>query len=327
MEEFTDNNYTLEKHLKSLSDNDKEYELLYSIWDLNKKNLTQGLNVVSINYPNFSLHDVSHSYSIIDNIQSFLGTERIKRLGATDTFLLLMASLTHDIGMILTYKIIEKEWANSDFEKILEHISNSEDVVVSEAAKLILQFYKEKLDDCNGYDGFKWALEIKNAVVIITAELFRNKHAELSAEYLKSNTDFKKLAENYHADQLPNRFIDMLANVAFLHGQGFDDVMSHLYFKADGFKGDYIHPRFIACMVRLGDWLDFDSNRFNLYANASLKEMPEISKVHQLKHASVKHKLVSPSAIEAELDCPDEKVYRVSRNWFDWLEKEVNNQG
>ena len=317
MGEITDDNYTLEKHLKCLSDNDKEYELLYSIWDLNKKNLTQGLNVVSINYPNFSLHDASHSYSIIDNIQSFLGTERIKRLGATDTFLLLMASLTHDIGMILTYKMIEKEWAKSDFEKMLENISNSEDMVVSNAAKLIMRFYKEKPHKCDDYDGFKWALEIKNAVVIITAELFRNKHAELSAEYLKTNTDFKKLAENYHADQLPNRFVDMLANVAYLHGQSFDEVMSQLYFKADGFKRDYIHPRFIACMVRLGDLLDFDSNRFNLYANASLKEMPEISKVHQLKHASVKHKLVSPTAIEAELDCPDEKVYRVSRSWFE----------
>ena len=70
-------NYTLEKHLKYLSDNDKEYELLYSIWDLNKKNLTQGLNVVSANYPNYSLHDSSHTYSIIDNIQSLLGLERI----------------------------------------------------------------------------------------------------------------------------------------------------------------------------------------------------------------------------------------------------------
>ena len=31
-------NYTFEKHLKSLSEVDKDYELLYSIWDLNKKN-------------------------------------------------------------------------------------------------------------------------------------------------------------------------------------------------------------------------------------------------------------------------------------------------
>lgn len=36
--------------------------------------------------------------------------------------------------------------------------------------------------------------------------------------------------------------------------------------------------------------------------------------------------LISPSKIEAELDCPNENVYRIARNWFDWLEEEVNNQ-
>lgn len=319
------NNYTLEKHLKYLSDNDKDYELLYSIWDLNKKNLTQGLNAVSIYYPNYSLHDVSHTYSIIDNVQSFLGEERIKRLGATDTFLLLMAGLTHDIGMILTYKMIENEWGKNDFKNTLNDFSLNDDLIISDAAKLLLNSYEHK-DDKNGAGTFTWALEIKNAVTIITAEIFRSRHAKISADYMTKDNEFKKLAENFHSEQLPNRFMDLLANVALLHGQDFEKVMSRLYYKADGFQGDYIHPRFIACMLRLGDLLDFDSNRFNIYANASLKELPDMSKAHRLKHASVKHKLVSPSAIEAELDCPDEKVYRVARMWFDWLEKEVNNQ-
>ena len=38
VEEYISKNYTLEKHLKSLSETDKEYELLYSMWDLNKRN-------------------------------------------------------------------------------------------------------------------------------------------------------------------------------------------------------------------------------------------------------------------------------------------------
>ena len=70
-EEYMNKNYTLEKHLKILSETDKEYELLYSIWDLNKRNLTNGLNVVSVSFPNYSIHDVSHSITIIDNIQCF----------------------------------------------------------------------------------------------------------------------------------------------------------------------------------------------------------------------------------------------------------------
>lgn len=315
-------NYTLEKHLCDLAENDKDYELLYSIWNLNKKNLSQGLSMISSSFPNYSVHDLSHSMTIIDNIQCFLGEDRIKRLGATDTFLILMAGLTHDIGMILTYKMLEKEWGKTNFLKTLEFYSKSDDHVVSDAAKLILKYGGEKKTD----DNFIWALEIKNAVVLISAEIFRNQHAKQGSEDLTINAEFRELAENFYSKQLPQRLVDLLAKVAYLHGESFKEVMSQLYQRANGLKGDYIHPRFIACMIRLGDLLDFDSNRFNAFSNSTIKEMPETSVLHQQKHAAVKHMLVSPASIEAELDCHNENVYRIARSWFDCLEKEVNMQ-
>ena len=146
-------NYTFEKHLKSLSEVDKDYELLYSIWDLNKKNLTQGLNLISSSFPHYSGHDVSHSMTIINNIQCFLGEERIKRLGATDTFLLLMACLTHDIGMILTYRIIEEEWQDKKFKTLLEELTSSADSVIAEASKLLLLHSKK--GNNAGLDNFR----------------------------------------------------------------------------------------------------------------------------------------------------------------------------
>ena len=317
-------NYTLEKHLRFLSSTDKDYELLYSIWDLNKKNLSQGLNLVSNTFPHYSAHDISHSMTIINNIQCLLGEERIRHLGATDTFLILMACLTHDIGMILTYKIIEEEWGKDNFRNVLENLALNNDSVVSKNAKLLLS-YNRNLGNQKS-DNFKWALEIKNAVIVLTAEIFRSKHAKQSANYLLSNEEFKRLADNFYSEQLPNRFIELLATIALLHGENFNDVMTRLYPKANGYKGDYIHPRFIACMIRLGDLLDFDDNRFNTFSIASIKDMPEVSALHQQKHASVRHMLISPTAIEAELDCSEEDVYRIARIWFDWLEEEVNNQ-
>ena len=317
-------NYTLEKHLRFLSSTDKDYELLYSIWDLNKKNLSQGLNLVSSSFPHYSAHDISHSMTIINNIQCLLGEERIKHLGATDTFLILMACLTHDIGMILTYKIIEEEWGKENFRNVLENLAQNDDSVISKNAKLLL-FHNKNLDNQKP-DDFKWALEIKNAVIVLTAEIFRNNHAKQSANYLLSNEEFKRLADNFYSEQLPNRFIELLANIALLHGENFSDVMTRLYPKANGYKGDYIHPRFIACMIRLGDLLDFDDNRFSTFSIASIKDMPDVSALHLQKHASVRHMLISPTAIEAELDCFEENVYRIARSWFDWLEEEVNNQ-
>ena len=39
-----------------------------------------------------------------------------------------------------------------------------------------------------------------------------------------------------------------------------------LYYEENGlFHQDYVHPRFIAGMLCLGDLLDMDTNRFNKY--------------------------------------------------------------
>ena len=111
--------YTLEKHLQCIAENEPEFDVLLSIWILNKKQLNKGLQTISHVFPHYSSHDMTHSDNIIRNIQSFLGEKRIKQLGATETFLLLMASLTHDVGMIVTYHIVEEKWSNSEFKTIL----------------------------------------------------------------------------------------------------------------------------------------------------------------------------------------------------------------
>lgn len=315
-------NYTLEKHLKSLAQEDHDYDLLASIWELNKANLSDGLSTIKSIYPHFSDHGLSHTNKIIDKIQCFLGENRIKELGATDTFLLLMAGLTHDIGMILTYAMIEEEWASLDFKKKISTLSQSDDSVIAEAAKLIINYNKTRQQE----DSLIWALKVKNAVTLLTAEVFRSRHSQLSAAHISDKDDFYKLASGFHAEKLPKRFMDLLANIAYLHGAPSSEILELLYQKADGWKGDFIHPRFIACMIRLGDLLDFDSNRFDEYSLSTIEKIPETSVLHKEKHSSVKHVLISSNAIEAELNCQSDSVYRVARKWFDWLEDEVSFQ-
>ena len=317
-------NYTLEKHLKTLASEDHDYDILASIWELNRSNLKEGLATIKSNYPHFSDHGIAHSNKIIDKIQCFLGEQRIKELGATDTFLLLMAGLTHDVGMILTYKMIEKVWSSEEAKDIVESLTQNEDKKISDAAKLILKGREAIKKESE--DNLIWALEVKNAVTIITSEIFRGDHALIGSSYLSGQDEFTKLASGFHAEKLPRRYMDMLASIAYLHGASTNEVMDKLYQRADGWKGDYIHPRFIACMIRLGDLLDFDSDRFDEYSLALLKNIPDTSVIHKEKHSSVRHMLVSPTSIEAELNCKTDAVYRVARKWFDWLEDEVSFQ-
>ena len=315
------NNYTLEKHLEARCSNDNNYNVLLATWRLNKENLALALNTIIGDFPHFSRHDASHSSKILDNIQRLLGQDRIERLGATDTFLLLMSAMTHDLGMYLYYNVLEEQWKKDKMGDLLRDYAQHEDKTVSKAARLLLDFKRCSKDPAQNY---LWALEIRNAVTLIIAQQMRGGHEKRSAQYIEKDEDIiNRLTHGFHFELLPSRYLTLLSKVAYLHGTNFDEVMKTLKQKADGYRGDYIHPRFIACMIRMGDLLDIDSNRFNDFASAKIKEVPESSVAHHDKHQAVKHLLISPEGIEAELDCRTDASYRVARQVFDWLGKEV----
>ena len=316
-------NYSLEKHLEALCAADPDYNLLLDAWRLNKKNLPKALSTIASYFPHYSRHDDSHSMTLLDNIQRLLGRDRVERLGPTDTFLILMAGLTHDLGMYMSYTFLEEEWDKPEMADLLITYASSADKQISDAANLLLN---RRLRPDDPAKGFKWALELRNAVTLIIAQQMRGGHGDRSKDYLNKKDDlFAKMAHDFYCDAFPSRYLSLLADVAHLHGANFGELME-LPHEDDGLRGDKVHPRFIACMIRLGDLLDVDSNRFNDFTLSTLKEMPESSKAHFDKHQAVKHLLISPDGIEAELDCPTDASYRVARELFDMLEKEVEKQ-
>ncbi len=316
-------NYSLEKHLEASCAADPDYNLLLDAWRLNKKNLPNALSTIASYFPHYSRHDDSHSMTLLDNIQRLLGRDRVERLGPTDTFLILMAGLTHDLGMYMSYTFLEEEWNKPEMADLLTTYASSADKQISDAANLLLN---QRLRPDDPAKGFKWALELRNAVTLIIAQQMRGGHGDRSKDYLNKKDDlFAKMAHDFYCDAFPSRYLSLLADVAHLHGANFGELME-LPHEDDGLRGDKVHPRFIACMIRLGDLLDVDSNRFNDFTLSTLKEMPESSKAHFDKHQAVKHLLISPDGIEAELDCPTDASYRVARELFDMLEKEVEKQ-
>lgn len=316
-------NYSLEKHLEALCAADSDYTLLLDAWRLNKKNLPNALSTIASYFPHYSRHDDSHSMTLLDNIQRLLGRDRVERLGPTDTFLILMGGLTHDLGMYMSYTFLEEEWDKPEMVDLLKTYAASADKQIAAAANLLLN---HKHCPKEPTKSFKWALELRNAVTLIIAQQMRGGHGDRSKDYLNRKDDlFAKMAHDFHCEAFPKRYLSLLADVAHLHGADFKELMA-LPQEDDGLRGDKVHPRFIACMIRLGDLLDVDSNRFNPFTMATLKEVPESSMAHFDKHQSVKHLLISPNGIEAELNCPTDASYRVARELFDMLETEVEKQ-
>lgn len=313
-----DKYYTLEKHLKDICEENPEYSNLNSTWNLNKKSCTEMLKNTIISFPHYSMHDCSHAETVISNIERLLGN-RIEELSPTDTWMLLHAAYTHDLGMILTWKEIEKNWNSAEFKEYLYKTKYSTDQELKKAAEY-LEFLSTGKKGCNDMDINP--LTVSRYVMLINADYFRKQHALKSKEYIDSINKNLKL-DLGHNNLVPIRLIKLLGKIAESHTFNTYQILD-LEYETDGFNVDYTHPRFISAMLRIGDLLDIDNGRFNETSEAVIGKLPPSSLPHKEKHASTIHILITPEKIEYKADCVSTEGYLETRNFLDWTNNEIN---
>lgn len=310
--------YSLVKHLKLHSECDEKYKNLYATWVQDEKVYTNALATISTSFPHYSMHDASHSWSIINKIEMILGEARIKQLSPTDTFLILETAFVHDLGMIISEDEQKKLWEEVEFKKYIEEIiNNNYDKDLVAAANYIRDIEKKGVEDSK-----VWPIEVKRYVTLLNADYFRKIHNHRSAEIIMHSSQIDVLCNRNNLIQ--ERIMRLIAQISIMHGTNFDDILEKLYQKENGISTDEIHPRMIACLLRLGDLLDLDNGRFSEILSNTIY-MPESSQEHKEKHQAITHFLVSPERIEVAAICPNDGVYRATRQWFDWLQGELKN--
>lgn len=310
--------YKLEQHLGEICKSNAAYEDLLSVWNINKKMCQDILSTIVMNYPHYTKHDISHSEAIITNIEMLLGEEAIRSLSPTDTWLLLHAAYFHDLGMVLENKRIEKNWESKEFQDYIRELENSDDSALAQNAKFINSL-GEQLGKKENIAA--WPVRVKYAVTLIIANYYRGQHATDSNDYIK------EMGSAFHIDLgfnglIPQRLIILLGEIACMHTESNKRVLE-LDYRTNGFNSDYAHPRFLAQMLRMGDLLDADSNRFNATNENVFGSIPESSKNHWEKHTSTRHILITPDVIEYRADCNKTEVYRETRIFLSWLKEEV----
>ncbi len=311
--------YTLEMHLKTFQEL-PDYSAIYNNWCLDKKEISKALSAIPHFYPHFSDHDESHSQKIIRNIEMLLGTERIKALGPTTTWIILMVSYLHDTGMILVDNILSQKWSKKEFQDYISELRNAsydtydEDYI--QAANYIMNMNEEHTEDPT------WPLKVRQSVILLASEYFRRSHPTYSRDALDKLEEYGLSISAFRT--VPVRLKYMIGQISYLHGQPFEDVME-LEYEANGVGIDKIHPRFIAELLRIGDLLDLDDGRFTQVYQKMISSMPVMSSTHKQKHASIRHFLINPKVIEITADCESPSVYRATQSWVDWIEDELKN--
>lgn len=343
--------YTLEQHLHSYSD-DENYGALWKSWDSDKREYTQRLALIPMTFKSYSCHDASHSEQIILNIERLLGPDRIRKLSLTDTWLLLQCAYTHDLGMcvnerekadMLKKSDVKAMMDSGEMREWLEEIHSwSKANGLTQQARQALRFWEKRAEE-ESWDEFRdsFGRHFSQAQYFydqLVQEYFRGFHAQRSAD--KVNQE----AQNHTAYIFPIRLRTVVADVIRCHGLDFSSVLA-LNSEEDGLHADTIHPRFAAAMLRIGDLLDIDSNRFNTFQMESLERISPVSAQYFFCNAMVRHRSVTPEHIslvihynwreiaeylnthEVNQDANELLVrsVQVSRGWLKWIEEESRN--
>lgn len=310
--------YGLEEHLNAICQQAPQFNNLHSSWELNKRSCASALKQVAQNYPHYSVHDELHSQNVISNMEQILGENRIRKLSPTDTWMLLQLAYLHDFGMLLLYDNIEQEWESADFQEYLQECRESNNPSIKTAADYLYNL-KENLSKADFEK--TWPLHVRRFTTYLIAGYYRGKHADLTNQYIANRLD-KWGIDLSHNGLLQPRLIKLLGQLSMLHTCNQEDVLK-LDYISNGYAADYIHPRFLAEMLRLGDLLDADNSRFETAAELVTGELPHDSAAHKGKHEATVHLLITPEQIEYRADCPNHAVYRETRVFLDWLESEL----
>lgn len=308
----------LEKALHKRCEEDPQYATLFAQWTFDKQLVGRALQSIPLVFPHYSLHDASHADTILRQMARVLGPNRIARLSPTDLWLLLEAAYHHDLGMVVDDQTMRAWWTDKKFDSFLDGLkTSSSDEEVQRAAELL-----DKRNDFKA-QGAAWPFDVHRALVLVMAEYARPRHPGQSRKYIDAPSLLD--LQSPRTQLVPRRFWSLLGRICESHGFGFAETMT-LPARESGFSMDDAHPRFVACMLRLGDLLDLDDGRFCPVLARTFGGLPPSSKVHEEKHHAIHEFLVTPSEIRVLAECGTPEAFDVTEQWFSWLRQELQNQ-
>ncbi|MDS7932631.1 ATP-binding protein [Acinetobacter sp. V91_7] len=309
--------YSLEKHFEIACNRHPHLKLLESQWRFDQELISKALQNIGSIFPHYSRHDASHSRQIIVNIERILG-DKIRYLTATDTWLILEAAYSHDIGMVITQKQIE-DMNTPDFQEFVTDLSKDKNHYLHQFAENWLADKAILPQQAHAHDFFQNYLQL-------LAEWYRQKHPKNSARIVRSPVEEIGL-NSPRNELLPKRLFSILADICEAHGHSFKELMDQLPQAEAGMASEDCHPRYVACLLRMGDLLDVDDNRFCPVMMAMCgHNMPKLSKTHYDKHQAIQHLRMDAERIEIKCICPTLDSYEETYGWFDWLQQEYYKQ-
>lgn len=280
---------------------------------------------------NYSRHDYTHSVAILNALVSVLGKDKVDCLNVTDLWMLLHCAYGHDIGMPYSFTQMETFWKdikrNEEFGKFFRQALRSEDNELKKAA-LYINEISQKLNVELLEGSFtkenamrietEWPAKVYRSATYITMEYVRKNHAVRSKELIEGCELFAWKGRA----QIDSRLYKYIAQCCYMHALDRENILDMPCVEND-IETDHCHPRFIAYMLRLGDLLDINNNRFSIIDLFHYGKLPENSELHKKKHEAIEHINFTDRVIEITARSDSEEVCQLTSDWFTWIKEEV----
>ena len=167
-----------------------------------------------------------------------------------------------------------------------------------------------------------WPEELSDKLRLLMTDFIRTKHAERCKEFFD---DLSQKDDDFFNGVIDKRLYALVATISSLHTKDFREIFAILPYQEIAFGDEHIHPQFVAAMLRIGDLLDMDNNRFNVRILEHVGDLPQLSSIHLKKHKALAHFNVTPTAILAIAKTDEFDVAKIVRDWFNWIEAETKD--
>ncbi|TGE15584.1 HD domain-containing protein [Hymenobacter elongatus] len=242
------------------------------------------LNRIPSYMPEYTLHNIGHCRTILDNIRKILPDQ--VQLNIIELTILIQAVFLHDIGMVINKEEAETIKKTSEFKKtFIDFEANADE------------------DD-------------------ILTEYIRRNHVTKSLEYIdlfKNDFNTYKIDFTFNGIDLS----DWVKNVILSHAHGIDFLKNEEKYPKDKLIDTYrVNIQYIATLLRLGDILDFDLFRTPYFLYKHINPQNKISIEEWRKHQSIEGKCISGKTIEFDAKCSSARIERSVRDFVEWIETE-----
>ncbi|MCP8309003.1 MAG: ATP-binding protein [archaeon] len=257
-------------------------------------------------FPEYTLHDTTHSVKIVELMDKIIPTETLESLSAVELSILILSAYLHDIGMVKSREETKSILKSNEFNE-----SREQNPEISSLVENAL-----KVGDSRA------AIELEDALI---TEFIRKRHCKRAQEYIMEN--YSQLMEycgvNFAEDVAQVCASHCLDALDLAERKKSGDTLIDIFRRDKMIHDQPVNVQFLSICLRLADIMDFDRERTPKTLFKYISPKSKVSLNEWIKHLSITGWRIEGNEIRYEAECTHPVYQHVLYKFIDQIDTEL----